>query len=112
MIVKSTSIRNKYGLHARPAAVLAKTAQSYECSITLRSAQRSADAKSILDILSLCLGPSVQVDIAAAGDDADKAVREICDLFENGMGEDAGLCPARNGNHAECVNQQGEARCR
>ena len=112
MIVKSTSIRNKYGLHARPAAVLARKAQSYEAAVTLRCSQKSADAKSILDILSLCLGPSVQVDIAAAGDDADKAVREICDLFENGMEEDAGLCPARNGNHADCVNQQGDARCR
>lgn len=112
MIVKSTLIRNKYGLHAPPAEVLAKTAQSYGCSITLRSAQRSADAKSILDILGLCLGPRVQVDVAAAGDDADKAVREICELIENGMGEDAGLCPPRNGNQANCVNQQEEARCR
>ncbi|PTN37171.1 HPr family phosphocarrier protein [Desulfonatronum sp. SC1] len=112
MIVRKVSIQNKYGLHARPAAVLARKAQAYNCAITLRCARKSADAKSILDVLSLALGPGVQVDVAATGDDADKAVRDIYDLFENGMGEDTNRCSAWSADIARDLKQQGDARCR
>lgn len=112
MIVKRVLIQNKYGLHARPAAVLARKAQSYEAAVTLRCSQKSADAKSILDVLSLSLGPGAQVDVAAFGHDADAAVREICNFFETGMGENQPGRTTKKGTYARHRKQQGVVRCR
>ena len=39
-------INNKFGIHARPAATLVKTAASYKSSVKLTSGEKTVDAKS------------------------------------------------------------------
>ena len=46
----TVTIRNKLGLHARPSALLSKTANLYASSVTLSCGARSVDAKSILGL--------------------------------------------------------------
>lgn len=48
-------INNKFGIHARPAATLVKTAASYKSSVKLTSGEKTVDAKSILGVMSLGL---------------------------------------------------------
>jgi len=112
MIIKRVSIRNKYGLHARPAAALARIAQSYACAISLRCSKKTADAKSILDVLTLSLGTGAQVDVMASGIDADKAIREICKCFESDLEEEPARYSTLAGFYDRYLPHQGEVQCR
>lgn len=78
---------NELGLHARPAAKIAQVAQSFEAEVALRAGDAEVDAKSILDILTLSAAKGAEVQVTAAGQDAPKAVRAICALFESRFGE-------------------------
>lgn len=50
MQTKQLTVLNKLGLHARPCALLAKTAGFFKSSITLTHNNHSVDAKSILGL--------------------------------------------------------------
>ena len=75
-------VKGDHGLHARPAGVLAKQAQSFEAEIFLVNDGQKADAKSILDVLTLAAGPGDVVEIQARGEDADRALDSLRSLFE------------------------------
>ncbi|RQD56906.1 MAG: HPr family phosphocarrier protein [Desulfonatronovibrio sp. MSAO_Bac4] len=72
---------NEYGLHARPAAVLAKEAQKFSSEIQLCFDGREVDAKSILDILTLAVPHGGSLSIRASGADAREAVKHIKKLI-------------------------------
>jgi phosphocarrier protein len=75
-------VKGDHGLHARPAGVLAKQAQSFEADIFLVNDGQKADAKSILDVLTLAAGPGDVVEIHARGEDADQALDTLRILFD------------------------------
>ncbi|WP_419785681.1 HPr family phosphocarrier protein [Pseudodesulfovibrio sp.] len=80
-------IRGEHGLHARPAGKLAQKAQSFSSDIYLLAGENRADAKSILDVLTLAAGPGEIVEIQAKGDDADQALDALKRLFESNLEE-------------------------
>ena len=69
------------GLHARPAAKLAQAALQFEADIKLLTEDASADAKSILDILSLSATKGTHMTIRCTGPDATEAAKAITTLF-------------------------------
>lgn len=79
----TVTVLDDYGLHARPAANLAKVAQSFQADITLRTEGQSADAKSILDILALAAGRNAEVTLECSGADAEHAGETIVRLFQS-----------------------------
>lgn len=62
------------GLHARPAARFVQAASRFTSRITIRHAGREADAKSLVALLGLTIGPSSQIVLAAEGPDAADAI--------------------------------------
>ena len=82
-------VPNEIGLHARPALMLAKTAQEYEAKIELVYKGRKVNAKSIMGILTLCAEQGAKITVIAQGRDADAAIRAIKALFACSFGEDA-----------------------
>ena len=81
MQTKQLTVLNKLGLHARPCALLAKTAGFFKSSITLTHNNHSVDAKSILGLTTLT--------VTADGPDEDSAIKDITALFDNKFGEQA-----------------------
>ena len=76
-------LRLRNGLHARPAARLAKEAQRYRSTIRLvTDAGGEADCKSMLDILSLALPAEGEFTVFATGPDAREAVTAAASLLE------------------------------
>lgn len=73
-------ITNELGLHARPAALVAKTAQQFSAEITLVTESRRVDAKSILDILSLAAGKGTALTVQGKGEDAPDCIKSIVEL--------------------------------
>ncbi len=78
----TVSVLNEQGLHARPAAVLAKEAQRFPCDVRIVHNGDEVDAKSILDILTLAAGHGTNLDIVASGPMAEEAVAHIAQLFQ------------------------------
>ena len=90
MYAKTTTIVNASGLHARPAAVFAKQAGSYESKVTIKNVTKGSaalDASSMLSIMMLAAKQGNEVEIAAEGTDEQKAVDELVSLIEDGCGE-------------------------
>lgn len=71
------------GLHTRPAARVAQLAQRYRSNIVLMSEGAEADAKSLLDVLSLAPQPNEKMTILAKGPDADDALLALAHLLEH-----------------------------
>ncbi|NDY57768.1 HPr family phosphocarrier protein [Desulfovibrio sulfodismutans] len=78
----TVSVLNEQGLHARPAAILAREAQRFPCDVRIAQNGDDVDAKSILDILTLAAGYGANLDIVATGPQADEAVAHLARLFQ------------------------------
>ncbi|MBT8342419.1 MAG: HPr family phosphocarrier protein [Desulfatitalea sp.] len=80
-------IVNELGLHARSAAKLAKIAQNADGNIWVQLGDTIADAKQVLDLLTLAAGPGdrVRVRIEKASDI--KTLNQIAALITGGFGE-------------------------
>ena len=85
---KEVEIKNKLGLHARPASLLVKLAGKFESDIQLAKDDTEINAKSILGVMMLAAGPGQSITIAADGKDEDEAIDAIASLVESGFGEE------------------------
>ncbi len=85
MIRRKVLISNELGLHARPAAKVAKLAQKYRAKVFLKKGLRQAEAESILDVLALACTQGTEVEILAEGEEAEEAVAAIADLLSRNL---------------------------
>ena len=81
MIEKEVTVTNPKGLHARPSALLVKTAQSFESEIMLYNGDASADAKSVLSIMTLCADYNTTLKLTVSGSDEVTAAEKIVEVF-------------------------------
>lgn len=81
-LARETTICLPHGLHARPSAALARLAQKFEASILLVTGNGEADAKSMLDILSMAITSNSRVVVIAHGLDETSALNAICNFLE------------------------------
>lgn len=88
MIRKEVTIKNKLGLHARPASLLVKLASSFESDVQLIKDDTEVNAKSILGVMMLAAAQGNVITIVANGKDEDQAVKAIVELIENKFGEE------------------------
>ena len=84
---KTLRIRNKLGLHARAASVFVKAASAYQAQITIATADKSANGKSIMSVMALGAAPGTQVTLTATGADAKEALTTLTTLIKNHFNE-------------------------
>lgn len=87
MVSKSFLIKNKSGLHVRPAGVLVKEIQPFESSVTLKFKDKEYNAKSVLGIMSACIKSGDEVTFEVDGPDENDALAAIEKAVESGLGE-------------------------
>lgn len=80
-------IKNKVGLHARPAALFVQTASKFQSTITVKNGNQSANAKSILHLLTLGAEQGAVITVIAEGEDAGHALDALVALNESNYGE-------------------------
>lgn len=88
--VRQIQIRvgNEYGLHARPAGLIAREAQKFDSDIYILYKDQKINAKSILDILTLALSKGSRFELQAKGPDASKALGALEELLRNHFKEE------------------------
>jgi|SRR5450759_4101227 len=82
-IVREYVIQNRYGIHARPAAMLVKTASKFQADVTLEKGAVRVSGKSIMGLMTMEASCGAKIRIVAEGVDAEQALDEIERLFEN-----------------------------
>ena len=80
MVIKSVTINNQVGLHARPATFFIQKANEFKCSIWVEKDDRKVNAKSLLGVLSLGIVCGTTVNIIADGADEKRAADELAEL--------------------------------
>ena len=76
-VEKLITIKNKLGLHARPAALFVQIANKFDSDISVSKGKQKVNGKSIMGIMMLAAGKGARISIAAEGPDAEEAVREL-----------------------------------
>jgi len=67
-------------LHARPAGAFVRDAVRFQSSIAVAANGKSANAKSILEVLALGATGGTELTLSASGDDAAEAVDHLAAL--------------------------------
>ncbi len=88
MVEKIITIKNRAGIHARPAALLVETANRFAASIFLEKDGEQINSKSIMGILTLAATYNTPIKIIVDGSDEEEAVQTISRLFENKFEEE------------------------
>ncbi len=107
-LTRTIAILLPHGLHARPAARVAACAGQFAAESAITRAGRRAAARSPIALMSLGLQHGDQIELSAAGPDAQAALDALAALIEGGLGEAAApdiatlavapaVCPAADG---------------
>jgi len=86
--VRDVEVTNQFGIHARPAALLVKTASAFQSEVMIAKDGVEVSAKSIMGILTIEGYQGAKIRISARGPDAGQAVGALSDLFEKKFYED------------------------
>ena len=83
-IETEVEIRESLGLHARPAARLAQALKPLKAEVYLSRGNRTVNARSILDVLTLAAAVGTRLRVIAEGEEAEEAVRTLREILEAG----------------------------
>ncbi len=88
MIEKTFIIKNKLGLHARPAALLVRITNQHVADVYLARDGNKVNGKSIMGILTLAAGRDSELVLYVDGEDEEIVMRKLSELIESGFGEE------------------------
>ncbi|RBP46796.1 HPr family phosphocarrier protein [Garciella nitratireducens] len=88
MVSKNIVIRNKSGLHARPASKFVQTANEFKSDIFIEKDSTKVNAKSIMGVMTLGAGKGSEITLIAEGEDEKKALDALVELIENNFYEE------------------------
>ena len=83
-VSRTVTLRNRDGLHARPAADFVKLASTFNAEVSVNG----KDAHSLLGIMSLGLTRGMSVEISGPDERSRAAVDALAELIETGFGEE------------------------
>lgn len=88
MIEKKFKIKNKLGLHARPAALLAQTVAKFQSKVAIIKNGQEVDGDSILGIMMLAAEFGSEITVIVNGKDEKEAIKKIEELFAKKFDEE------------------------
>lgn len=81
-------IRNRLGLHARPAAEFVKLASRFRAEVWVEKDEMEVNGKSIMGVMMLAAEAGASIRIRAMGSDAENAVDSLTELVLSGFSEE------------------------
>ena len=87
MYIRTVTVNNQVGLHARPATFFIQKANEFKSSIWIEKDERRINAKSLLGVLSLGIIKGMTMDIAADGPDEQEAVEAMEQLINTNFSD-------------------------
>lgn len=87
MVRKKVTVKNKSGLHARPASVLVQVASNFESEFTINMYGFNVNGKSILGVMTLAAEYGSEMELLFEGPDEKEALDAVVELFEKKFNE-------------------------
>jgi len=87
MLSQEVVVKNKLGVHARPAAQFVKTSSKFQCDIRVEKDEEEVDGKSIMGLMMLAAGYESTLTISAEGVDESEALKALVELVEGNFEE-------------------------
>jgi len=81
MVTKKIIVQNRAGLHARPSSLIVQTANKFQSNIMLKKESITANAKSIMGVMTMAAGYQTELTVSAEGTDETEAVAALEQLF-------------------------------
>lgn len=88
IVVRKMTIVNERGLHARASGALSQLCETFQSEAVVRFNGDTADARSIMDLLTLAAAQGSVIEVEATGDDADAMVDAMEAMIASKFGED------------------------
>ena len=85
MVSQKVIIKDKVGLHLRPAGMLCKEAGKFTSKINLTVRNTTANAKSVISVLAACVKCGDEVEIQCEGEDEAEALKALVIIIEEGL---------------------------
>lgn len=88
MVYKNVVVKNKLGLHARPAARFVELANRFKSDIYIKKDTATVSAKSIMGVMVMGIAKGAHITIEADGSDENEALEALVELIEEGLGDE------------------------
>jgi phosphocarrier protein len=88
MIEREVTIRNRAGLHTRPAASLVKLAAKFKADFFITKDGFEINGKSIIGVMTLAAEQGSRLHLRTSGVDEAEAMNAIVQLIESGFNEE------------------------
>jgi phosphocarrier protein len=88
MITATVKIRNRAGLHTRPAATIVKKASQYRCEFSIIKDGLSINGKSIIGVMTLAAEQGSELTLEFSGPEEEAAATDIVEYFDRGFDEE------------------------
>lgn len=85
MITKTFIIQNKYGLHARPAALFVQATAEYESEVFIEKDGVEVNGRSIMGVLMLAAEKGSKITLKVDGDDEAAAIDALVALLNGNL---------------------------
>ena len=82
---RTVTVINEQGLHFRPCQLIALAAQQHQGSVVLTRGTTRADAKSLLDLLTLAAERGMDLELEVTGPNANVVADKVSELFSCGF---------------------------
>jgi len=86
-VICQLKVKNRLGLHTRPAATIVKILQNCLCHVHFTHKKKTVNAKSILSLLMLAARKNAKITASLEGDDAEETMQKLVEAFDNEFGE-------------------------
>ena len=87
MVEVTVTVRNRAGMHTRPAAALVKTAARFQSEFTICKDGMEINGKSIIGVMTLAAEQGSTLSLRFEGGDEEQARDAVVDLFDRGFDE-------------------------
>jgi len=81
------AVTNELGLHFRAAAMVVRTMSEFRARVRVSNGETTADARSVLDLLTLAASCGTRLVVEAEGEDAQEAVAALGALIARNFAE-------------------------
>ncbi|MCC7422628.1 MAG: HPr family phosphocarrier protein [Planctomycetaceae bacterium] len=80
---RTVTVDLENGLHLVPCSQIAQAARRHDGEVRVRNGQKAADAKNVLDLMTLRAEFGTQLEIEANGASANEVIEVIVQLFQS-----------------------------
>ena len=88
MVSKDFTIKNKMGLHMRPANIFVTEMTKFNSDVNIIMNGKKINGKSIMNIMAACIKFGSEITVECDGADEAEMLAKATELIESGFGED------------------------